>query len=117
MRDLKMVVLLNARHERFAQAYARRGNASKAYVEAGYEKQGSRQNGFRLLRRKDIAARVHELQTTNTDRVIALEIAKRDARLQVLQQNVDRDPPHHRHPLENDGRRAWGSHRFVSLQL
>jgi phage terminase small subunit len=80
-----MPVLSNHRHEQFAQSLAGGLTATEAYVAAGYEKSGARQNVSRLLRRPDIMARVQELQSSMAAGVIRPEIRQLDARMQALQ--------------------------------
>ncbi len=53
---------LRPRQERFCQLYAVLGNASDAAYQAGYRFAVSRNQGYRLLRRPAIQARVAELQ-------------------------------------------------------
>lgn len=65
--------MLNERQERFCRLYAQYGNASKAYVEAGY---GARTSGSiralssALLARTNVKARIRELQAEAVQRSI-----------------------------------------------
>jgi hypothetical protein len=52
-----MPQLRNARHEKYAQEYARSGNATKAAIHAGY----ATQNATRLKRNEIVAKRITEL--------------------------------------------------------
>ena len=59
-----MPALANPRHERFARFYLRSGNASQAYVLAGYscEPHGARANACRLIAKSNVKRRVDELR-------------------------------------------------------
>jgi phage terminase small subunit len=81
-----MAVLLNTRHERFAQAVASGSSPTNAYVSAGYKKAGAAQNAARLLRDDKVRARLTELQTSIAASVVTLEISNRNARLQAQQE-------------------------------
>ena len=85
-----MPVLLNSRHEQFAQALIKGLTAGTAYTTAGYAANGSRQNAARLLLRADIVDRVQELQTSVAREVIRQELSDRNVRLQVLQDAYNR---------------------------
>ncbi|HEX9702140.1 MAG TPA: terminase small subunit [Rhodospirillales bacterium] len=50
------------RQERFCQLFAVTGNATTAAYQAGYKFEAARNQGYRLLRRPEIQARVAELQ-------------------------------------------------------
>ena len=49
---------LSTRHERFVQEYLRDGNATRAYIRAGYSARGAQSCASRLLARPDIEAAV-----------------------------------------------------------
>ena len=63
---LAVPALKNPRHERFAQAMARAGDAAAAYRSAGYESEddAAEAGASRLLRNAAVVARIAELQTT-----------------------------------------------------
>ncbi|ASW06293.1 terminase small subunit [Rhizobium sp. 11515TR] len=74
-----MPVLKNARHERFAQAFAKGLSQEDAYAEAGFKPH--RQNASRLMTNDDIRRRVAEIkgrvaekaEWTAADRLAALK--------------------------------------------
>ena len=55
--------LSNPRHEAFCQEYAACGNATEAAREVGYEYEHAANQGYRLLRRPDIQARLEEIKS------------------------------------------------------
>ena len=57
---------LNARQERFCQAFVVYATASTAAVESGYSREWSRKQGYRLLRTDRIRARIREIQSALT---------------------------------------------------
>jgi phage terminase small subunit len=61
-----MPILLNSRHERFAQGLATGKSASEAYKEAGYK--GDRTAASRLATNVNVQARVQELQAVAAER-------------------------------------------------
>ena len=85
-----MPVLSKAKHEHFAQAVARGLSASEAYTSVGYSKAGAAQNASRLITKDEVSARIDELRRTISDGVIQLAIKERSARVQILQDNLDR---------------------------
>ena len=54
--------LLNPRHEAFCQHFVLLGNAAYAAVDAGYARPSSRNQGYRLMRRPAIRARIAEIR-------------------------------------------------------
>lgn len=89
-----MPVLLNPRHEAFAQALAKGKTADEAYAKAGYR--ANRKNAWRLKTNEDVRGRVAELtgnaaqkaEWTAADRLrmlgdIAKAAAKKDPRVAV----------------------------------
>lgn len=74
-----MPVLKNARHEMFAQAFAKGKSATEAYQDAGYKP--DRKNAARLTTNDDIRRRVAEIKSrvaekaewTAADRLMALK--------------------------------------------
>ena len=52
---------INLRQEKFCQAYATYGNASKAYREAYQGALGAGSSGFRMLQNAEIKARIEEI--------------------------------------------------------
>lgn len=71
--------LKNARHEAFCIAYVGHGNATRAYLEAGYSERGAAQSSHALLRNPDVTARVDNLRRSKwkalhmgTDELLAI---------------------------------------------
>jgi len=85
-----MAVLSNSKHERFAQLVAKGVSATDAYVSAGYSKGNARANAHRLSANDGILERIKELKTAVAEKVISAEIRRRNWRVQVLQNRVDR---------------------------
>jgi hypothetical protein len=85
-----MPILKNAKQEHFAQNCAKGLNATKAYLLAGYSKLGAQSGGSRLFLNVLVSARIKELTTAITERVIASEIRRRSWRVQVLQSRLDK---------------------------
>ena len=83
-------VLPKAKHEHFAQSVAKGLSAAEAYISAGYSKAGAAQNASRLITKDQVSARIEELRRTISDGVIQLAIRERSARVQILQDNLDR---------------------------
>ncbi len=54
--------LPNPRHEAFCQHFVLLGNASYAAIDAGYARPSSRNQGYRLMRRAAIRARIAEIR-------------------------------------------------------
>ncbi len=63
-----MGLLRNPRHERFAQELAKGNSTAMAYALAGYRK--DKTNGFRLLKRREVRARVEQLQAEGAERAV-----------------------------------------------
>ncbi len=84
-----MPCLPNPRHEQFAQAVARGLSAKDAYLSAGFAAGGATQSASRLLRNANISARVKELQDTQVERVISLEVKERNNRIALLQHKLE----------------------------
>jgi hypothetical protein len=84
-----MPILSNSKHERFAQNVTKGLSATKAYVSAGYSKAGAEQNASRLMTKDDVLARIKELQTIVSERVVACEVRRRSWRVQVLQDRIE----------------------------
>lgn len=78
-----MPKLENARRERFCREYVIDGNATQAYIRAGYSAKGAGQSAERLLRNAEIAARVAELQAKVADKleITAERVLREVARL------------------------------------
>lgn len=92
--------LANARHEAFCVAYSGHGNATRAYLEAGYSERGAAQSAHTLLRNPDVNARIDNLRRSkfkalhmSADEALA-EIAKlaRSNMGEVLHITPDGDP-------------------------
>lgn len=53
---------LSAKHELFCREYTKDGNASRAYVAAGYSENGASTSAWRLLKNAQIKNRIAEIQ-------------------------------------------------------
>lgn len=60
--EIQNCTLSNPKHEKFAQSIARGLSQEKAYIEAGFCKNGARQNASRLITNDNILRRVKEIQ-------------------------------------------------------
>ena len=85
-----MPILTNTRHEQFAQFVARGISATRAYTSAGYSKAGAAASASRLLTKAGVSARIKELKTSIAESVVKVEIRKRSARVEVLQNILNR---------------------------
>jgi phage terminase small subunit len=85
-----MPILLHIKHEQFAQSVAKGISATGAYISAGYSKAGAAASASRLMTNANVLARIKELKTARAACVVKVEIRKRSARVQVLQNIVDR---------------------------
>jgi phage terminase small subunit len=85
-----MPILAHTKHEQFAQSVAKGISATGAYISAGYSKAGAAASASRLLTNANIAARIKELKTATAKSVVKIEIRKRSARVQVLQNTLHR---------------------------
>ena len=85
-----MPILLHTKHEQFAQSVAKGISATGAYISAGYSKAGAAASASRLMTNANVLARIKELKTATAASVVKVEIRKRSARVQVLQNIVDR---------------------------
>lgn len=74
-----MPALDNPRRERFCQEYVVDGNATQAYIRAGYSEKGAAQSAAALLRNPKISSRIAELK------------AKVLERLEITQESVLRE--------------------------
>jgi len=63
-----MPILKNSRHEKFVQFVANGKSAAVAYVCAGYENIGAKQNASRLMTNDDVKARIAELMSRAEDK-------------------------------------------------
>jgi hypothetical protein len=85
-----MPILTNTKHEQFAQSVAKGLSATRAYTFAGYSKAGAGASASRLLTNARVSARIEELKTSIAEGVVKVEIRKRSARVEVLQNNLNR---------------------------
>ena len=85
-----MPILSHTKHEQFAQSVAKGISATAAYISAGYSKAGAAASASRLMTNANVLARIKELKTATAASVVKVEIRKRSARVQVLQNIVDR---------------------------
>jgi phage terminase small subunit len=78
-----MPALENARWERFCLEYVKDGNATQAYIRAGYSEKGAGQSAERLLRNAEIKARIADLQERIASRleITAERVLRETARL------------------------------------
>ena len=84
------MVLSNSKHELFAQFVSSGLTAVESYVKAGYAPAGAWTNASRLIANDRISARIKELQTAVAERVVDLAVRKRNWRVAMLQNIVDR---------------------------
>lgn len=61
--------LKNAKWEAFCHYYLNYGNATRAFVEAGYSRNYASQNAYRLTSNKDVSARISFLQQKRAERL------------------------------------------------
>ena len=54
--------MLNEKQEKFSQAYVLHRNATEAAKAAGYAAESAYNQGYRLLQKQEVIARVHELE-------------------------------------------------------
>ncbi len=85
-----MATLENQAHEQFAQHYARFGNATQAYVKAGYSGKGAAQSAARLLTNAKVCERVEELRAEYNQITLAFHLADKNERVKGLQDMADR---------------------------
>src|SRR5260370_10147907 len=85
-----MPILSHTKHEQFAQSVAKGISATAAYISAGYSKAGAAASASRLMTNANVLARIKELKTATAASVEKVEIRKRSARVQVLQNIVHR---------------------------
>lgn len=78
-----MPALENARHERFCREYVIDGNATQAYIRAGYSAKGASQSAEKLLRKTEVSARIAALRAKVTDKleITAERVLREAARL------------------------------------
>jgi len=82
-------VLDNTKHEHFAQSVATGTNATGAYTSVGYSEAGAASSASRLLTDPNVSARIEELKTSIVEGVVEVDIRKRSARVQVLENNLN----------------------------
>jgi anti-sigma28 factor (negative regulator of flagellin synthesis) len=82
-------VLDNTKHEHFAQSVATGTSATGAYTSVGYSEVGAASSASRLLTDPNVSARVEELKTSIAEGVVEVDIRKRSARIQVLENNLN----------------------------
>jgi len=78
-----MPVLSNPKHEHFCQLYARYGNATRAYVEAGYAAKSADSNAAILMGKQSIKDRVREIQEQVAAKLAEITIGDRMERVRV----------------------------------
>ena len=66
---------LSSQEELFCREYIKDRNQTKAYIRAGYSKEGARQNASRLISKDHIRARINELLKEQYD-TIKIEATK-----------------------------------------
>lgn len=81
--------MLKPRHEKFAQGIASGKNATKAYIDAGFSKNGAGQSGDRLLKNAEIIARIKELQQKSVSK---LDFSREDYQRLCLERFRKLDP-------------------------
>jgi phage terminase small subunit len=82
-------VLDNTKHELFAQSVATGTSATGAYTTVGYSEAGAAASASRLLTDPNVSARVEELKTSIAEGAVEVDIRKRPARVQILQDNLN----------------------------
>jgi phage terminase small subunit len=82
-------VLDNTKHEYFAQSVATGTSATGAYTAVGYSEAGAAASASRLLSDTNVSARIEELKTSIAEGVVEVDIRKRPARVQVLENNLN----------------------------
>ncbi len=91
-----MPVLKNARHERFAQSFAKGMSATAAYEKAGYKANGP--NAGRMTKNDEIVKRIAELQGSTAKQITDVRDAARQHTLAAVETlvSVMEDPkaPH-----------------------
>jgi phage terminase small subunit len=84
-----MSILTNTRREH-AHSVVMGISATRAYTSAGYSKAGAAASASRLLANAGVSARIKELKTSIAEGVMKVEIRKRSARLEVLENILNR---------------------------
>jgi anti-sigma28 factor (negative regulator of flagellin synthesis) len=83
-------VLDNTKHEHhFAQSVATGTSATGAYTSVGYSEAGAASSASRLLTDANVSARIEELKTSIAEGVVEVDIRKRSARIQGLENNLN----------------------------
>jgi phage terminase small subunit len=85
-----VAILKNQRHELFAQGIVSGKSATKAYIAAGYSKNGAGQSAEKLLKNTEISARITELSSRVEAGVVKRLIASSQARQDAYQDLYDR---------------------------
>jgi cell division septum initiation protein DivIVA len=82
-------VLENTKHELFAQSVATGISATGAYTSVGYSEAGAAASASRLRSDANVSARIEELKTSMAEGVVEVDIRKRPARVQILENNLN----------------------------
>lgn len=79
-------MMLHPKYEAFCRSFQREGNATDAARDAGYSYENAAGQGYRLLKREDIQARLAELQAQDDadDARFLAERLERRARLDAM---------------------------------
>src|SRR5260370_41266902 len=85
-----MPILSHTKHEQFAQSVAKGISATAAYISAGYSKAGAAASASRLMTNGNVVARIKELKTATAASLVKVDIRKRPARVEVLQDILNR---------------------------
>jgi hypothetical protein len=92
-----MPILAHTKHEQFAQSVAKGRNPSlrdqcdrRLHFRGDYSKSGAAAPASRLLTNANVSARIKEPKTSIAEGVMEVEIRQRSARVEVLQNNLDR---------------------------
>jgi|WetSurMetagenome_2_1015567.scaffolds.fasta_scaffold207079_2 hypothetical protein len=85
-----MPILKNAKHEKFCQLVAKGSSFYAAYLQAGFSKNGARNNASRLIAKDIITKRVAELTQKVSQTLIAKSISVKENRVAVLQEISDK---------------------------
>src|SRR5216684_5526484 len=85
-----MPILAHTKHEQFTQSVAKGSVRPEATFRRDYSKSGAAAPASRLLTNANVSARIKELKTSIAEGVMEVETRQRSARVEVLQNNLDR---------------------------
>ena len=85
-----MPILINPRHEHFAQLVASGVNATEAYITVGYSKRGAHASAHRLQHNPSVFRRLEELRGAVLERSLEKAAVDRAWIIERLKSNVER---------------------------